>query len=133
MKINKERIEMLLVERDITRTELAANSGISRQNISTILRRGTCEPKTAGKLARGLGVPVESIIGSEKASTSFGSFSASNENVSIRDLGVELFAGKVCPIIKQCKGAQCAWWCDSFQECAIPLLASAFTDRRDET
>ena len=29
---------------------------------STIIRRGTCEPKTAGKLAAGLGVPVAEII-----------------------------------------------------------------------
>ena len=62
MIINTTRIELMLAERGITRTSLAANSGISRQNISTIIRRGTCEPKTAGKLAAGLGVPVADII-----------------------------------------------------------------------
>ena len=35
---------------------------MSRQNISTIIRRGTCEPRTAGKLAAGLGVSVLEII-----------------------------------------------------------------------
>ena len=62
MKIRSQRIIELLAERDMTRVELAALCGISRQNISTIVRRGTCEPKTAGKLARGLGVPVKDII-----------------------------------------------------------------------
>ena len=33
-----------------------------RQNISAIIKRGTCEPKTAGKLAVGLGVPVAEIV-----------------------------------------------------------------------
>lgn len=61
MTINTMRIDQLCAERGLTRTALAANSGISRQNISTIIRRGTCEPKTAGKLAAGLGVPVADI------------------------------------------------------------------------
>lgn len=62
MTINTMRIDQLCAERGLTRTDLAANCGISRQNISTIIRRGTCEPKTAGKLAAGLGVPVADII-----------------------------------------------------------------------
>lgn len=62
MTINTMRIDQLCAEQGLTRTALAANSGISRQNISTIIRRGTCEPKTAGKLAAGLGVPVADII-----------------------------------------------------------------------
>lgn len=62
MIINTTRIELMLAERGMTQTSLAASCGISRQNISTIIRRGTCEPKTAGKLAAGLGVPVETLI-----------------------------------------------------------------------
>jgi len=62
MTINTTRLELMLAERGMTRTALAANCGISRQNVSTIIRRGTCEPKTAGKLAAGLGVPVADII-----------------------------------------------------------------------
>lgn len=63
MIINTQRIETMLAERGLTKASLAAESGISRQNVSTIIRRGTCEPKTAGKLAAGLGVPVAEIIG----------------------------------------------------------------------
>lgn len=62
MRINNERIEAVLAEQGITKAVLAERCGISRQNISIITRRGTCEPRTAGKLAAGLGVPVSEII-----------------------------------------------------------------------
>ncbi len=62
MNINKVKIETMLAERGMTKSALAEGCGISRQNISTIIRRGTCEPKTAGKLALGLGVPVAELI-----------------------------------------------------------------------
>jgi len=62
MTINTRRIEMMLAERGMTKAALAESCGISRQNVSTIIWRGTCEPKTAGKLAAGLGVPVGEIL-----------------------------------------------------------------------
>ena len=65
MKIDANKIKMFLAERGLTRAAYAELCGISRQNISTILTRGTCEPRTAGKLAKGLGVPVSEIIKEE--------------------------------------------------------------------
>lgn len=65
MTINAQRIDLLLAEKGWTRAALAEKCGISRQNVSTIIRRGTCEPRTAGKLAAGLGVPVTDIIKKE--------------------------------------------------------------------
>lgn len=62
MNISANRIEAILAERRMTKATLAKICGISRQNISTIVRRGTCEPKTAGKLADGLGVPLADIL-----------------------------------------------------------------------
>lgn len=62
MKISATRIETILAERGMTKAALADGCGVSRQNISTIIRRGTCEPKTAGKLAAGLGVAVSEIV-----------------------------------------------------------------------
>ena len=62
MNINVIKIEILLAERGMTKAALADNCGVSRQNISTIIRRGTCEPRTAGKLAAGLGVDVADIL-----------------------------------------------------------------------
>lgn len=61
MKLDVMRIVLILAERGMTKAELAARSGVSRQQISTIMGRGTCAPKTAGKLAAGLGIPVAEI------------------------------------------------------------------------
>lgn len=62
MNISTMKIETILAKRGMTKAALADGCGISRQNISTIIRRGTCEPKTAGKLAAGLGVDVADIL-----------------------------------------------------------------------
>lgn len=65
MTINTQRIEAMIAERGLTKKALAESCGISAQNVSTIIRRGTAEPKTVGKLAAGLGVPVADIIKKE--------------------------------------------------------------------
>lgn len=65
MKISALKVETLLAERGMTKAALAERCGISRQNVSTLIRRGTCEPRTAGKLAAGLGVEVGDIIEKE--------------------------------------------------------------------
>jgi len=62
MKISATRIETILAKRGMTKAALADSCGVSRQNVSTIIRRGTCEPRTAGKLAAGLGVLVTDIM-----------------------------------------------------------------------
>ncbi len=62
MNISSTKIETFLAEQRRTKSALAECCGISRQNISTIVRRGTCEPKTAGRLALGLGVEVTDIL-----------------------------------------------------------------------
>lgn len=62
MLINRTKILTLIAERKMTQSELALRCGISRQSINTIIRRGTCELRTAGKLADGLGIDVEEII-----------------------------------------------------------------------
>lgn len=61
MTINVKRIENMLAERGITKSELSKSSGVSAQTLSMVIRRGTCEPKTAGKIAAGLNVSVEEI------------------------------------------------------------------------
>ena len=65
MTINAQYIETRLAELGLTKKALATSCGISAQNVSTIIRRGTCTPVTAGKLAAGLGVPVADIIREE--------------------------------------------------------------------
>lgn len=61
MKLDILKIEIFLAENGLSKSEYAKRCNISRQNISTILRRGSCEPVTAGKLAKGLGIPVGEI------------------------------------------------------------------------
>lgn len=41
MNISKSKFELLLAEKELSLTQLAELSGISRQNISTIKQRGT--------------------------------------------------------------------------------------------
>ena len=62
MLINTQQVEIILAQQGISKATLAKRCGLSRQNISTVIRRGTCEPKTAGKLAAGLGVQANDII-----------------------------------------------------------------------
>lgn len=62
MKLDCLKIEMYLAENGLSKSQFAKRCNISRQNLSTILRRGSCEPATVGKLATGLGVPVREII-----------------------------------------------------------------------
>lgn len=56
------RIETLLAEKGMTKSDLASRSGISRQSVGSVIKRGSCHPVTAGKLARGLEVPVDEIV-----------------------------------------------------------------------
>ncbi len=62
MKRNIKKIKLLLLEQNMTKTALAEKSGISRYNISTILRQGTCGPRTAAKLAKSLSIDASEII-----------------------------------------------------------------------
>lgn len=65
MKISAQKLELLQAQQGLTTTILAKRSGISRQNISTIKGRGTCNPTTLAKLAAGLGVDPSELIAKE--------------------------------------------------------------------
>lgn len=62
MYINTGRIIALLAEAEMTQAALAEQSGLSRQSVNTILRRGSCAPQSAWKIAKGLGVSFEDLI-----------------------------------------------------------------------
>ena len=62
MKINTNKVVLILAEKEMTKTNLAERCEISRHNLSTILGWGTCSPKTAGKLAKGLGISITEIM-----------------------------------------------------------------------
>lgn len=65
MTIDQTRIEIRMGELGLSKKDLGERCGIKPQNISTIIRRGTCTPKTAVRLAAGLEVPVTTIIRKE--------------------------------------------------------------------
>ena len=65
MKIDSIKIKLLLAEQQLTQTDMSAKCGVSQQNISTILLRGTCSPATVGKLAKALGVDAREIVKEE--------------------------------------------------------------------
>lgn len=62
MRINTRSINLLLARQSITKSELAKRSGLTKQATCQLIKRGTCEPRTAGKIARALGVDVEELI-----------------------------------------------------------------------
>ena len=63
MKISTIKVDCLLAEQKLRKSEYATKCGMSQQSLSAILRRGSCEPRTAGRLAAGLGVTVRDIAG----------------------------------------------------------------------
>lgn len=62
MILDAQRIETIMAERGMTKLALAELCHISSQNLSTVIRRQSCQPKTAGKIAAGLGISVAEII-----------------------------------------------------------------------
>jgi DNA-binding Xre family transcriptional regulator len=65
LKISKQKIEVLMVKQGFTVKELADKIGVSRQNLSTIKNRGTCNPQTAAKICKGLSCGIEEITPTE--------------------------------------------------------------------
>lgn len=68
MKISTLKMEIAMVERGLTLSELAERCGISRQNLSTIRKRQTCNTSTAAKICAGLGCSVRDIVPDEEKS-----------------------------------------------------------------
>jgi len=66
MTISRDKVELLATAKGMNSTQLAAASGISRQNLSTVKTRGTCNPLTVVKIANALGVNASEILAKEK-------------------------------------------------------------------
>lgn len=62
LRLDPEKITISLARRKMSRSELCRLTSISEANMSTILKRGTVRPKTAGLIADALGVDVLEII-----------------------------------------------------------------------
>ena len=62
MNLDIKQIKILLAQKGLTNAEFASLAGLARQNISTLLKRGRCNPKTVGKLANALNCDVSDIV-----------------------------------------------------------------------
>ena len=65
MRINSDLVRLKLAEQNMSLKELAQKTGLSPQSISTILNRGTCFPRNAGKIARSINIEESEIINPE--------------------------------------------------------------------
>lgn len=65
MEINAKKLEVLLARNGLNQVQLSESSGVSRQSICTTIKRGSCSPATAYKLAKALNIDVEEIIQKE--------------------------------------------------------------------
>lgn len=62
MRVNRDRIKLAMAERGIANfTELAMLMGCSRQNLSTIMTRGSCSVANLARLAQALGLQPKDI------------------------------------------------------------------------
>lgn len=62
LRIDPNRIRLLMAERKCTVKALAELIAMDSSNLSRVLVRGKCHPITAARVAEGLGVPVAEII-----------------------------------------------------------------------
>jgi len=62
MVLSRKKIELAMAEKQMSRREVAEQMGVTTNCISVILRRQTTAPKTVGRLAAALGVPVVELI-----------------------------------------------------------------------
>ena len=62
MKIDEKKFKIALAEKQMSATSLAEKCSISRTRLYSLLKSNSILPKTVGKVAEGLGVPVSEII-----------------------------------------------------------------------
>ena len=62
MKLDVFAIKLIVAERELKMVELAKKMGCNRDLLHSTLRRGTCTPRTAGKIAHALDVSVADIV-----------------------------------------------------------------------
>lgn len=65
MKLSRCNVELLLAEKQLSKNEFSEISGIPYTSFCSALTRGNCSPKTAGRIAHGLNVPVADILENE--------------------------------------------------------------------
>ena len=68
MNINPNYIKRMMGANLMTQEQLAQAAGVSRSTINTTLLKGSCSTRTAGKIAKALGIdPVDIVEQEERA------------------------------------------------------------------
>ncbi|MGL4547190.1 helix-turn-helix domain-containing protein, partial [Eubacterium aggregans] len=62
MRIDKSKFQIALGKAGLNQTEFSEKISMSRGNLSTIINGKSCQPKTAAKIANGLGMDLLEII-----------------------------------------------------------------------
>lgn len=62
MKISKNKIVILMTERNMKQKDLADAARINRGNLSTILNRGSCQMVTVSRIAKALNVEMKALL-----------------------------------------------------------------------
>lgn len=62
MHLNKERIKLIMAQKELSVSEVAERCGKTKQRVSCIFNSINVTPKTAGQIARALEVDVTEII-----------------------------------------------------------------------
>lgn len=62
MILDTFKIKLIMAEKEMDIAEMAKRCEITRQNLGRVINHGSCRPKTAGILARALGVDVREIV-----------------------------------------------------------------------
>ena len=65
MKLNLQRIQMVMADRQMSKGALARLMGIAGCTLTAKFRRGRCSPSSAGRMAEALGVAVAEIAAPE--------------------------------------------------------------------
>ena len=62
MRLNRSKVQRLMIKGPNTQQELAAKAGISRQTMSAVMNGRNCRPELLGKISKALGVEPEEIV-----------------------------------------------------------------------
>ena len=62
MKIDSFCIKMLIAKRGMNLSEFERRSGIAKNTLSPVLKRGSCSLAMVGRIAKGLRVSPEKIV-----------------------------------------------------------------------
>lgn len=62
MRLNKNKISLLMARQLINQASLAMKAGVSRQTMSAVMNGRNCRPELLGKISKALGVEPEEIV-----------------------------------------------------------------------